>query len=424
MNKNSAFESLIEVTQANRDTLSTINSSIVNSNATTMAKTIADVMNNSSIGQIKQNLPDIANNLKSFFDVYSEITKDNKIDVLDNVRNTINLFQAATAERLKTSFQTEMISTLKESFSKVKYEKFPEVINKTLKESVIGAADFAFLKTPGLLQTFEKELNLPRGMKTSLDVLHTSTAEEIAKNSNIVYDTKTNEFIADENRAKSTAMNVICAGKKIFSDGNGELFSEVELIDFMSFLSNTLTMALRSETGRRIYDFLEDLYKSKKNLIDFDCNMFYHSRNRNKESAPLTADEMMKAPHGLPGPGRYNHSGRAHYYFSDKQIGAEIEVKKYKRENEITQTIKLIPVKKIDLLDLSGNIAGIATFLKYIRYPISEITSKTPREYLIPCFVADCCKNIGYEGIKYYGSKEYSNYVSWDDGYFKYAGMC
>ena len=46
------------------------------------------------------------------------------------------------------------------------------------------------------------------------------------------------------------------------------------------------------------------------------------------------------------------------------------------------------------------------------------------REYLMPCYVSDCCEALGFEGIKYYGSKEYNNYVAWSDGYFDYAGMC
>lgn len=60
----------------------------------------------------------------------------------------------------------------------------------------------------------------------------------------------------------------------------------------------------------------------------------------------------------------------------------------------------------------------------YLRFSLTDKSDKMPKEYLIPCFVADCCKCIGFEGIKYYGSKEYNNYVVWDDGFFDYAGMC
>ena len=53
-----------------------------------------------------------------------------------------------------------------------------------------------------------------------------------------------------------------------------------------------------------------------------------------------------------------------------------------------------------------------------------EIANNLPRQYLLPGLVGDCCQRIGFDGIKYYGSKEYDNYVSWSDGYFADAGMC
>ncbi len=73
------------------------------------------------------------------------------------------------------------------------------------------------------------------------------------------------------------------------------------------------------------------------------------------------------------------------------------------------------------MTDLPNLVRGI---LRYLRFNLSDVTNKTPREYLIPCFVSDCCKSIGVDGIKYYGTKEYSNYVVWSDGYFTFDGMC
>ncbi len=34
------------------------------------------------------------------------------------------------------------------------------------------------------------------------------------------------------------------------------------------------------------------------------------------------------------------------------------------------------------------------------------------------CDFSRRCKKAGIEGIKYYGSREYKNYVCWDEGYF------
>lgn len=87
------------------------------------------------------------------------------------------------------------------------------------------------------------------------------------------------------------------------------------------------------------------------------------------------------------------------------------------------QIVKIKPAKSIKLLDLSGTLLRGKTFLRYLRYSLDGASNRIPREYLIPCFVADCCKEIGFDGIKYYGSKEYSNYVVWNDGYFDLIEM-
>ena len=52
-----------------------------------------------------------------------------------------------------------------------------------------------------------------------------------------------------------------------------------------------------------------------------------------------------------------------------------------------------------------------------------RLHAATAREYLIPNFVSDCCKRLEIEGIKYYGGKDYSNYVSWHEGYFEFVKM-
>ena len=183
-------------------------------------------------------------------------------------------------------------------------------------------------------------------------------------------------------------------------------------------------MAMKYPIAIRIFNWLQTLYDEKSQQIDFDKEMYYHSRNRKKNAAPYTCDLMLKAPHGTPGAGRYNHPGQSHYYFASTQKGAENEVSKYKNDEEVTQTVRLIPNRTICLLDLSGAIKQCNTFLRYIRFPLDSLTDKTPREYLIPCFIADCCQEIGFDGIKYKGSTEYDNYVAWTDGYFKDGGMC
>ena len=199
------------------------------------------------------------------------------------------------------------------------------------------------------------------------------------------------------------------------------MFKESELIDFMTFLYETPTMAFDNPVGKKIYDLIEYLKNSdNEHKHGFDKEQYYHTRAREKESVPYVWDEMLRAPVGVTCAGRYNHPGRSHYYFSDTKDGAESEVKKHNSDKEI-QTVCIKPIRDILLLDLSETMRRGKTFLKYLRFPLKEVNDKMPREYLMPCFVSDCCKRIGFEGIKYYGGAKYSNYVVWNDGLFKFV---
>lgn len=134
-----------------------------------------------------------------------------------------------------------------------------------------------------------------------------------------------------------------------------------------------------------------------------------------------------KAPYGITGPGRYNHAGQSYFYFSDKKNGAETEILKHMssqdKEKMILQTVKVGACKNAKLIDLSAkNLRGLNTLLKFIRFPLNDL-GNNPREYLIPSFISMCCKSAGIDGIKYYGGKDYSNYVTWDDGYYDFIGI-
>lgn len=358
----------------------------------------------------------VADKYKELFGIYSSAA------LTESLKTTIEQVQLSSIAQLCAVYETPMIRDLKGCFVNAQYEYLPDIFNKALQGPTIGAADVAFIKTGSIIPVIDSQLIYPRGLKTSLETLNRSTAENISDNAEIIYDTKNNSFISNDSKINSKGMNIVCAGIEVM--GSGELFTEVELIDFISFLSRTPTMGARADVGKRIYDWIDGMYKEKNNMMSFDRDVYYHCRSRKSDSMPYTFDEMLKAPYGLPGAGRFNQVGRAHFYFSNTKNGAEVEVKKHLKRDEVLQTVKIKPVKGAKLLDLSKTLRRGASFLKMIRFPLSDDNNKMPKEYLLPCYVADCCQLIGFDGIKYYGSKEYDNYVSWTDGYFEDAGMC
>ena len=325
---------------------------------------------------------------------------------------------------MSNSVQTNMIKALKTSFATADYRRIIGILNDTMNCPTIKASDIAFMKTSGLVDAMGSDLKSPRGLATSLRDLNKATAYDISSNSSLEYRTGDAVFKSKSGEVNSKTLNMICSGKYIFTHDDGEVFSENELIDFCSFLSGTPTLAMLNDTGKKIFRFINTLYETEEKTIDFDKSTYYHCRSHKEGLMPYTFEEMLKAPHGLPWTGRYNHSGRSNYYFADTKKGAESEVKKHLAEDETLQTVQLRPIKSAHLLDLSHTLQRGKTFLRYLRFELSDVTNKTPREYLIPCFVSDCCKKIGFDGIKYFGSKEYNNYVVWNDGYFIFDGMC
>lgn len=158
--------------------------------------------------------------------------------------------------------------------------------------------------------------------------------------------------------------------------------------------------------------------------MNFDKDLYYHARPRENEDCPYTYELMQRAPSGLTNAGRFSHVGQSHFYFSDEEKGAIQEIKKHCKNNTTIQVAKFKPISDIRMIDLSQEIKRNNNFLKYIRFTVNPIDFyKMPREYLIPCYVASCCIRNNIQGIKYYGSNEYKNYVSWHDGYFTCVGF-
>lgn len=212
-------------------------------------------------------------------------------------------------------------------------------------------------------------------------------------------------------------MNMICSGADLFDDtAEEEYITETELMDFMTLLEKARTFASENVVAKKI----QELINSMAPHIDFDETIYYHSRKIFTDEAPFTFNDMLKAPTGIPGPGRYNYPGQAFYYFSNTVDGSKSEILKHSR-NACIQTAAIRPIKHIRMIDLSGSIRRGSTFLRYIRFPGDD--TNMPRAYYIPCFVSDCCRRNSIDGIKFYGTKEYHNYVCWETGYFEYEGM-
>lgn len=141
-----------------------------------------------------------------------------------------------------------------------------------------------------------------------------------------------------------------------------------------------------------------------------------------KNNQPYLEQEMLKAPVMISSHGRYNEIGRSCYYFADTKEGALTEVYKHcGSKKPSVQIPKLKKCKEARLIDLSQNVSKNNRFIDHLRFKVDNTPGKIVKEYLLPNFVAGCCKKVGIDGIKYQGDG-YNCYVTWKDDYFSFEG--
>jgi hypothetical protein len=331
--------------------------------------------------------------------------------------------QSSAALMASLNGATEMIKEVQKSLAASNITGCIQAIQATLDKTQILMPDMALLKTSDLLQGLRTDIKFPSGFLSDMKGLNKSAAIRLADNDQILYRSDLREFVNEESEAKATVseMNVICGAGAVLEFSSEETFTENELMDFMTYLDDSPMMAMMNEVGKRIFSVIAHF----SGIISFDKEAYYHCRARKKDEPPYVWSQMKAAPYGVTFPGRYNHGGQAYFYFADTKDGAETEIRKHMsnddKENKVLQTVEVSAHGKAKLIDLSAkSLRGLNVFLRYIRFPLAEDNSKRPRAYLIPSFVSECCGRCGIDGIKYYGGKDYSNYVTWSDGFYEF----
>lgn len=321
-------------------------------------------------------------------------------------------FQTELLRNTQQFYLTEAINTFRSSLMRNDYFSAIEAITKSLQNAIIEAPDIALLK---LNKPFLNliDVDLPRGLRTSIDTLHTKTAIGLSTSENISYNSKDATFFVEaspDDSCKARVVNVIYSAARLFND-----LTEEELIALHRHLSTYPSLGSEHYVGKKIMKLVKDI----QIVISFDSEYFYHARTIDDDTAPFTDEDMTCAPHGITSFGRFNHIGDNYFYFSDQKTGAIEEVRKHSPKNKL-QVAKLRPKGRIRMVDISQNEENV--FLKYCRFKFDPTSNKkVPREYLIPSYFSDCCKLQGFDGIKYYGTQSYKNYVTWKDGHFVFV---
>lgn len=338
---------------------------------------------------------------------FSDVFSANDL-MANSFLNTFD-FQSELLSNTKNYYLTETLNSFRNNLIHNKYFDAIESITNALQLPIIEAPHISLLKLNSSLMEITQHV-LPRGMSSAIKSLHVSTAQELSTSDSISYDRGQSVFLVDaepENSCTAKEANVIYSATRLFDE-----LSDDKLISFLCYLSTYPSLGLSHPVGEKILRIVKEIDSS----ISFDFDLYYHARSLDDDECPFTDEDMIRAPHGITSFGRFNHIGENYFYFSNRKGGAIEEVRKHSPKNRM-QVAEIKSINKIKMVDISHDKEN--TFLKYCRFPFNpKSNKKIPREYLIPAFFSNCCKLVGFDGIKYYGTKDYYNYVTWSDGHF------
>lgn len=259
------------------------------------------------------------------------------------------------------------------------------------------------------------DLVLPRGSKKVLKSLTKTTAKKLMESDKIQFDPKGKNFYHKESpdvKFSADQITVVESSLELFEE-----FSLDSLLSFESKLEQNYAFASRHPVGVRIFEMLENW----NYFVSFENITYYHARPLDEYQRPYHDFKMMRAPMNVSAHGRYNEVGRSCYYIAEDKEGALKEIYKHSGGTKPrVQVIGLKAVKLVKLLDLSGEAKKTNRFIEHMRFTVENEVGKTVLEYLLPNYVASCCKEIGIDGIRY-KSSGYNCCVLWKDDYFEYV---
>lgn len=389
--------------------------------------------------------------LATFVDSIKSITAGVRLEsiraVLDSINSSGWLSSYRASEVIKVvsaqqellaactaSLQTPAIRDMTDRFASKDYFGVYESLASSLSGLTVRGPDIALLGNVGglvdSLGDFGYGGSIPRGTKTFVRNLSKASLERLSVSEDVSADIKWKRLLVTDAVTDPEACNwagddsgEVSANVRSFNVLTSSLsflegLTEVDMMKLQQLCSDEPAFAMDCKAGRVIWETVRDW----RDAISFDRPVYYHARLKPAGTAPYLKDDMAKAPRLLVKAGRFNGPQKAYYYFSDTEHGAMQEIGKHGSGDE-AQVAEIEGRRDVRLIDLSGVGRGANYFLKYLRFPFTNTDQVIPPEYLVPNFVAQCCRHAGIDGIKYYGSKTYSNYVVWDDGLFRIVSM-
>ncbi len=191
----------------------------------------------------------------------------------------------------------------------------------------------------------------------------------------------------------------------------GITFEKEELNDFIEYLYRNPSLSLKHTVGEKFYELLERHYLDNKFKLEDDFKL-YRGRKRYYDQNEFSHKDLWNPPEGLATHGRYNSIGVSVFYCTDNYRGLPYELNPVK--NECIDYGEFKVIKELNIIDVSKLFPD--EFTEY--FSANSLESKLLKKtYLLTSFISDCCKNIGYNGVRYKGvsnKMDYYNFAIFD----------
>ena len=191
----------------------------------------------------------------------------------------------------------------------------------------------------------------------------------------------------------------------------GILFEKEELNDFIDYLYRNPSLSLKHPVGVKFYELLERHYLDNKFRLEVDF-ILYRGRKRYYDQTEFAHKDLWNPPEGQATHGRYNSIGVSVFYCTDNYEGLPYELNPVK--NECIDYGEFKVLKELNIIDVSKLFPE--EFAEY--FSANSVESKLLKKtYLLTSFISECCKNIGYNGVRYKGVSnklDYHNFAIFD----------
>ncbi|RAK03973.1 hypothetical protein C8C77_1484 [Halanaerobium saccharolyticum] len=181
---------------------------------------------------------------------------------------------------------------------------------------------------------------------------------------------------------------------------------DIEFNLFTELLSLYPMLGFKYRIGKKIYNLFKRMYENN-DFIKLENKKLYRGRLNQKGASKFDENKMWNPSQGISTHGRYNIVGNPVLYCSDDKGIIPRELNYSDKHSLDIATIKIVnPLKILDLSNFMGN------FGEYLSQSPKK-NKKLHNEYLLTNYISECCKMIGYNGIKYKGVKDqdYNNYA-------------